>query len=346
MRRHLLVAGLAAAALIPSLASAQQTCADQRNNRVAGTIVGAGVGALLGGAVAGHGAKTEGAVIGGVGGAIVGNQIAKGRGDCVDSYGYYDNNGVWHANTVASRNAVGYYDANGNWVEGAPSGYYDSDGRWIATSGDVTASGYYDSDGRWVPASAQGYYDANGRWVAGAAPGYYDRNGRWVSGSTYGYYDASGRWVRGSAPGHTINGRWVPDPAPGYYDARGRWVSGTVYGYYDANGRWVSTAPSAGGYARDTAYEGRGFWAGAPLDVRAREDWLEQRIRRGMDDGSLTASEADRALRDLRQIRREEVRLRRYDGRLRPRDRDYIQAKLDNLSSTIRWMRNNERRTY
>ncbi len=166
-----------------------------------------------------------------------------------------------------------------------------------------------------------------------------------MQGFATGYYDANGRWVSGAAPGRYINGRWVADASPGYYD-NGRWVSGNAHGYYDANGRWVSTAPSAGGYGRDVAYEGRDIWAGAPLDIRQRESWLEQRIRRGMDDGSLNRFEANRALRELFQIRREEASLRRGDGMLRRRDRDYIQAKLHTLSRNIRWMRNNDERRY
>jgi uncharacterized protein YcfJ len=42
-----------------------------------GAVVGGIGGAVLGSAVAGHGAKTEGAVIGGVGGVLAGRQIAK-----------------------------------------------------------------------------------------------------------------------------------------------------------------------------------------------------------------------------------------------------------------------------
>ena len=339
MRKRILAAGLAAAALIPSLAVAQQTCAErERSNRVAGTVAGAALGALAGSAVSGRGARTEGAVIGGVGGASIGNQLAKGRVDGIDSYGYYDSNGIWHANTYASQNAVGYYDANGVWVDGAPNGYYDASGRWVTAN----SSGYYDSSGRWVPASATGYYDANGRWIAGAAPGYYD-NGRWRTGATYGYYDVNGRWISGEAPGRYVNGRWVADPAPGYYDTSGRWVAGPVSGYYDVNGRWIVTAPSAGGYARDVTYEGRDLWAGAPMDVRQREAWLERRINRGLRDGSLNRLEANRALRELASIRRQEYRLAR-DGVFSNRDRAVIQARLDELSRSIRWMRNNDNR--
>src|SRR3954465_2421283 len=138
MRKHLLAAGIAALTLIPTLASAQQTCEERRNNRVAGTVVGGVLGALAGSAVAGRGDRNEGAVIGGVGGAVVGNQLSKGNGDCQRAYGYYDNDNRWHANQVAREQAAGYYDRNGNWVNGAPAGRWENDGRYVASS-----AGYY-----------------------------------------------------------------------------------------------------------------------------------------------------------------------------------------------------------
>jgi hypothetical protein len=131
MRKHLLLAGLAVATLIPSLAMAQETCEQRSANRTAGTAIGAVAGALLGSAVAGHGHKGDGAIVGGIGGAIVGNQAAKGDRDCTHAYGYYDNGGRWHANSVDRTAATGYYDRTGTWVDGQPNGYYDSRGVWI-----------------------------------------------------------------------------------------------------------------------------------------------------------------------------------------------------------------------
>src|SRR5437868_5171151 len=128
MRRHLLVAGIAVATLLPTLAFAQQTCEQRSANRTAGTIFGGVAGALLGSAVAGHGDKTTGAVVGGVGGAVVGNQLARGDRDCQHAYGYYDSNSQWHANEVRRESAQGYYNRDGQWVDGAPNGYYDQQG--------------------------------------------------------------------------------------------------------------------------------------------------------------------------------------------------------------------------
>nr|QQZ51699.1 hypothetical protein JKL49_12535 [Phenylobacterium glaciei] len=43
MRKTLLAAGIAAAALLPTFALAQQTCEQSNNNRIAGTVIGAGL---------------------------------------------------------------------------------------------------------------------------------------------------------------------------------------------------------------------------------------------------------------------------------------------------------------
>jgi len=167
MRKHLLAAGVAAVVLIPSLAMAQQSCEAQRQNRVAGTVVGAGFGALVGSALAGRHDRTEGAVVGGVGGAVIGNQLSKPNADCAHAYGFYDRNGAWHATAVERSAAVGYYDRNGVWVDGAPNGYYDSRSHWVSAN-NSSVRGDYDSQGRWVPATAPGYYDPQGRWYDAA----------------------------------------------------------------------------------------------------------------------------------------------------------------------------------
>jgi hypothetical protein len=121
MRKHIL-AGLAAVALIPSMAMAQESCEQRSSNRAAGTILGAIGGALIGNAVASHGGKTGGTIIGGVAGAAVGSNLAKGPHDCVHAYGYYDNDGRWHDNHTDRAVAYGYYDRSGVWVDGAPVG--------------------------------------------------------------------------------------------------------------------------------------------------------------------------------------------------------------------------------
>lgn len=147
MPKNILIAGVAAAILIPSFAMAQDTCEQRSANRTTGAIVGAGLGALLGSAVAGRGHKGDGAIIGGIGGAVVGSQAAKGDRDCVHAYGYYDNNGNWHSNSVARADARGYYDREGVWVDGAPTGHWDNAGRWVVTA---TAAPTYGAPANYV----------------------------------------------------------------------------------------------------------------------------------------------------------------------------------------------------
>jgi hypothetical protein len=332
MRNLLLVAGFAAASLVPSFAFAQQSCEQQRDHQAVGTIAGAGIGALIGSAIAPRGDRTAGAVVGGVGGAIVGNQATRPDADCAHAYGYYDQHNQWHANAVDRADARGYYDRDGAWVDGAPNGYYDAGGRWIATPAEASANGYYDSRGRWIPASASGYYDDNGQWVASAS-GYYDDNGRWVSGETTGAYDARGHWVNGARSGHTdANGVWVADSQPGYYDSNHRWRAGPARGYYDARGVWIAIAPNAGVAGADASYQG----GGNQRDVDSRERWLEQRIRSADADGTLSQDDASHYLGQLGAIRRQETSMRNDNGELSPRDEARLQARLDNLSAAVR----------
>jgi len=92
MNRVLAVAAAAAVAAstltLPTFAAAQSygsgdPCrAEQRRKANQGTLAGGVLGAVVGGSVAGNGAKTEGAVLGGVVGAVAGHQIAKRNVKC------------------------------------------------------------------------------------------------------------------------------------------------------------------------------------------------------------------------------------------------------------------------
>lgn len=90
MKKTLLISGLIALA-IPAAAMAQPydpACVrENQNNRVAGTVLGAIGGAVIGGAVAGNGHKNDGAVVGALGGAVAGNAIAGAQGQpCPSGY--------------------------------------------------------------------------------------------------------------------------------------------------------------------------------------------------------------------------------------------------------------------
>jgi hypothetical protein len=82
------------------------------------------------------------------------------------------------------------------------------------------------------------------------------------------------------------------------------------------------------------------FWRGAPSDTWQRIQYLQQRIDRGRQDGSLTPREAYRAQTELRRIRQDAARMRR-NGMLDPRYSANIQARLDGLSRSLRWARHN-----
>ncbi len=242
MLKTLLVAGLAAAALAPSVASAQDQCPGSSGNRVVGTVLGAGIGALIGNAIGEHGGKPGGTIIGGVGGGIVGNQIAgAGSHNCQSNrYGYYDNNGRWIPNTS---NANGYYDANGHWV----------------------VSGSYDS--RY--GQGQGY---------AGQPGY--------------------------AP---------PPPPP---DAPDRAYGDRAYG--------------------DRAYADReDVDDGHHKSLAAREDWMDRDIRQRMASGALDERDGHHALRDIRDIRRDDANGRDDDDRLAPDQRADLERRLDDVAHRI-----------
>jgi hypothetical protein len=225
MRKVLLAASFAVIVAIPAVSQAQSTACqrDQRNDRVAGTVVGGVAGALLGSVIAGNSSNTEGTIIGGVAGAIAGNQIAKSGTRC-------------------------------------PEGYYE------------------------VPTTAPVY----------SQPGY-------------------------NQPGYGQPGYG----APGYQD--------DYRSYYDDRG----------------AFNSNRFWAGAPTNVYERIAFLEQRVRRGMDNGSINRREADRAFREIAQVRRDASRLRRDRyGRYSPRDEANLQRRLDSVSQQVQWARVNDNRRY
>ena len=101
----------------------------------------------------------------------------------------------------------------------------------------------------------------------------------------------------------------------------------------------VGTLPAA---AQPGNWDRNAFWRDAPTDPYQRIDFLQRRIQRGRDDGSLSPRQARRAQYQLNQIRRNADRMRhRHRGNFSPADYDYIQGQLDNLSQQIRWQRQN-----
>lgn len=107
----------------------------------------------------------------------------------------------------------------------------------------------------------------------------------------------------------------------------------------------IAASMALGAPALAQNYERRNsneFWSGAPTETWQRIDYLQQRIDNGRRDGSLTPSEARRAQMQLGTLRRQAAQMRRRDGgRMTAADSRWLQARLDNLSQRIRWLRHN-----
>jgi hypothetical protein len=159
--------------------------------------------------------------------------------------------------------------------------------------------------------------------------------------------------VGGAVAGNVVGGATVNCSTQyGYYDDHGRWVPNAVSeaGYYDADGHWVATppgqpygtapgygadpAPPPGDYDRQVAY-GRDPWAGAPVDTRQREDWLQARIQQRIADGQVSDRQGRHALRDLDNVRRMDADYRSADGHLNPDQRRDILARLDTVRASV-----------
>ncbi|HTK35443.1 MAG TPA: glycine zipper 2TM domain-containing protein [Caulobacteraceae bacterium] len=146
--------------------------------------------------------------------------------------------------------------------------------------------------------------------------------------------------VGGAIVGNQIAGSSVRCPE-GYY--RQDQVQQPVQNYDRRDDR--GDRYDRGGYGYGAGPDG--FWRGAPQGIREREDWLEQRIQRGVEQGTLDRREARRATDMLRDLRNTEQRLRRRDGgRLSRQDADYMQVRLDNLGQQITWLKQTGPRRY
>jgi uncharacterized protein YcfJ len=78
MRRMLFALGVSLAVAAASTAQARSGCeAYAHHRKVTGTVIGALGGGLLGSAVAGHGSRGTGALVGAGLGAVVGNQMSR-----------------------------------------------------------------------------------------------------------------------------------------------------------------------------------------------------------------------------------------------------------------------------
>jgi Spy/CpxP family protein refolding chaperone len=85
---------------------------------------------------------------------------------------------------------------------------------------------------------------------------------------------------------------------------------------------------------------GASAYAADDWDLNHREQWLQERVDRGLQDGSLSASEARHVRHDLEQIHEEQVRLQDdNDGELMESDSDRLEQKLDHVARQIHWLK-------
>ena len=85
------------------------------------------------------------------------------------------------------------------------------------------------------------------------------------------------------------------------------------------------------------------FWQGAPENPYERIQFLQDRVNRGVADGSLNRHEAWRVNRELNGVRQWIRRMHWQGGSLTPDQRARVQARLDDISRQIHWLRHNGR---
>lgn len=85
------------------------------------------------------------------------------------------------------------------------------------------------------------------------------------------------------------------------------------------------------------------FWQGAPANPYERIQFLQDRVNRGVANGSLNRREAWRVNSELNSLRQWVRRMHWQTGSLTPSEQARVQARLDRISSQIRWMRHNRR---
>jgi len=136
-----------------------------------------------------------------------------------------------------------------------------------------------------------------------------------------------------------IGGALLGGAIAGHHDRGAGAVIGGVGGAVAGNaiaGSQDHPCPAGYSYAPPPR---EGFWAGAPMGVRERIDFMQDRINRTAQGGWLAPREIDRLNGELNFIRSEDQRLHEQDGGpLRIEDRDYLQAHLDHLAQELHWM--------
>lgn len=158
MRRILLTAGLATALAAPLFAAPDSAEASCRDRKVTGTVLGGVGGALLGNAISGGGG---GAVLGGVGGAVVGHEI--GRSGCRRAY----RPAAYRERPRAYRSSARRYERRYEAPRPTTYVYYDQYGQPISSgpapgSTAFTQARYVDAGRSACRMEVRSYYDDRG----------------------------------------------------------------------------------------------------------------------------------------------------------------------------------------
>ena len=91
------------------------------------------------------------------------------------------------------------------------------------------------------------------------------------------------------------------------------------------------------------SYDRNSFWQGAPANPWERIQFLQDRVSRGVADGSIDRREAWRVQSELNNVRQWIRRMHWQGNQLTPDQRERVQGRLDDISRQIRWMRHNGR---
>jgi hypothetical protein len=76
--------------------------------------------------------------------------------------------------------------------------------------------------------------------------------------------------------------------------------------------------------------------------LKQREDWLNNRLDKAQDDGSIDHHEFDRVHHKLQDIRDDEDQLRdHHDGQLTDNETAELEARLDSVAAEIHWLHEN-----
>lgn len=102
----------------------------------------------------------------------------------------------------------------------------------------------------------------------------------------------------------------------------------------------AATMTTAGTAVAQAPWNAGAFWRGAPDNPYQRIRFLQDRVNRGIADGSLDRREARRVNGELNGVRTWIHRMHWEDaGRLTPGQLAQVQGRLDGISRQIRWLR-------